>query len=229
MILHAPRRRNNTTTTNNNNDDHTTSHHHQQDQPQQQLPGQIDGATNGTTAHPTIENTDDEDDDVDSTTPDDQNDNQHVTNGSDDDEMEPWVDFIRRCTHDVEMRMQTLRLDDWVTLQRQRKWRWARKVTAMTTSTDWMPMVMHWDPTVDHLLNARRRQGRPKTRWCDDIRNYVATHTNSDDGRNNSNSGDINDHTRNHLCPMPADNEQWQRLALDEAKWNQMERGFCQR
>ena len=215
MILHAPRRRNNTC--NNNNDDNTTSHHNpQQPQPQPQA---TDNTTDIMTTHS------DDDDDVDSTTSNNHNDIRQAMHSSDDDgdEMEPWVDFIRRCTHNAEMRMQALKLDDWVTLQRQRKWRWARKVTAQAANADWMPMTMRWDPTINHRLDARRRQGRPRTRWCDDLRRYVAAET------SNSNPSISDDRVRDHMFPMPADNQQWQQLAHDEAKWSQMERGFCQR
>ena len=42
--------------------------------------------------------------------------------------LEPWVDWIRRSTHEAERRMKELKLEDWVSLHRRRKWRWARKV-----------------------------------------------------------------------------------------------------
>ena len=79
-----------------------------------------------------------------------------------------WVDWIRRCAHEVEARMQRMKLDDWITMQRRRKWRCAGKI-AQTSFNEWIAMAIRWDPTLDLQLNARRRPGRPKTRWTDDI------------------------------------------------------------
>ena len=38
------------------------------------------------------------------------------------DDMEPWEDFIRRCTYDVELKMKKLGIEDWISGQRWRKW-----------------------------------------------------------------------------------------------------------
>ena len=62
-----------------------------------------------------------------------------------------------------------------------------------TIETDaWTTQALRWDPTLDTQHNTRRRQGRPKTRWTDDIYNYIRrttqdstidTHNQSDDNR----------------------------------------------
>ena len=83
--------------------------------------------------------------DVSNPTPDDDNDatsnddvdSQVLQHGDDEDDdgdddamddLEPWVDWIKRCTHDVEARLKKLKLDDWTTMQKRRKWRWAGKL-----------------------------------------------------------------------------------------------------
>ena len=58
---------------------------------------------------------------------------------STDESLEPWQEWIRRSTHAVEHRMGRLKIEDWVTLQRRRKWRWANKV-ATSTQEAWD----HW-------------------------------------------------------------------------------------
>ena len=68
----------------------------------------------------------------------------------------------------------------------------------MIAGSDQMSMTMGSDPTLDHLLNSRRGQGRPKTRWSDDIRNYTATQhnnmtENADDNNINNDSDDDDD------------------------------------
>ena len=84
--------------------------------------------------------------------------------------LEPWVDWIRRCTHEAEACMTKLRIDDWITLQRRRKMKWAQKLTNDAHDT-WTTAAIRWDPTLDAHMNAKRRPGRPKTRWMDDIDN----------------------------------------------------------
>ena len=102
----------------------------------------------------------------------------------DDAEIEPWSEWIKRSTREAETRMSKLRLEDWVTMQRRRKWRWARKLVA-SDEFNWATAAIQWDPTIDPKLKSRRRPGRPKTRWADDIRNYIlhttAINTTSDD------------------------------------------------
>ena len=64
--------------------------------------------------------------------------------------------------------MASLKLDDWITEQKRRKWRWARKVATEST-TKWTTASLLWDPTEDPRFLARRQQGRPTKRWDDDI------------------------------------------------------------
>jgi hypothetical protein len=116
---------------------------------------------------------DDDDDDVDSTTFTQlQQVVHHDVDNDNASDSEPWVDWIRRCTHEVEERMWKLKLDDWITIQRRRKWRWAGNV-AQTSREDWTAMAIRWDPTIDPKLKARRQPGRPKTRWTNDICSHI--------------------------------------------------------
>ena len=113
-----------------------------------------------------------------------------------------------RSTHEK------LNLDDWVTQQRRRKWRWVARL-ANTEADAWTTQALRWDPTLDTQHNTRRRQGRPKTRWTDDIYNYVRrttqdstadTHDQSDD--NNSIAADAT-----NILQMAQNKELW--LAME--------------
>ena len=139
MILNSPRRRRTTPTTNND-----TTHSHP-DAAASQDNDAASSPSSGTDTH-----------DVDSDTPD-----VHIPPDADDD-LEPWADWMRRCTHEAERQMTNLGIDDWVVKQRQRKWRWAAKV-AMDTHK-WGLHALMWNPLLDPRLNPRRRQERPKTR-----------------------------------------------------------------
>ena len=90
------------------------------------------------------------DDDDDDATSNDDVDSQVLQHGDDEDDdgdddamddLEPWVDWIKRCTHDVEARLKKLKLDDWTTMQKRRKWRWAGKL-ARCDDDDWMLMAI---------------------------------------------------------------------------------------
>ena len=174
----------------------------------------------------------DNNDDVDSETKQDDNcqPGGGVTSGDDDkNDLEPWVDWIRRCTHDVEERMQKLKLDDWTVMQKKRKWAWARTIFLMPDN-EWVLMAMRWDPTIDIKMNARRRQGRPRTRWCDDLVNYIRQATDNDStqhGNTTDETTNDDDNTDATMLTMPVENRLWQRLAQDEASWEALKDGFC--
>jgi hypothetical protein len=133
--------------------------------------------------------------------------------------LEPWIDWIRRCTHEIEERMNKLNLDDWVTTQRRRKWKWAMKLANDTTDS-LTTVVLRWDPTLDTQLESRRRPGRPKARWSDDIRNYIRqiydaiSTTTATNVHNQANT--MHDHN------------QWMELAKDSSTWVALEDGYAE-
>ena len=90
----------------------------------------------------------------------------------DEDSLEPWKDWIKRCTYYAEEKMRSLGIEDWVTIQRRRKWKWARRV-ATDTLDKWTLKTLMWDPTLDTRHETRRHPGRPYTRWSDDITNHI--------------------------------------------------------
>ena len=84
-------------------------------------------------------------------------------NGSD--ELEPWVDWVRRTTHEAEARLKKLNLDDWVTVHQRVKIEWARKLATEDRHT-WAFRLLAWEPDP---CNYKRAQARPRRRWLDDI------------------------------------------------------------
>ena len=88
------------------------------------------------------------------------------------DGLEPWVDYIRRSTKKGEEALERLHIDDWISIQRRRKWRWAKRVCS-SEAHEWTLQALRWDPQQDPTCGARRRPGRPKRRWCDDIRQHA--------------------------------------------------------
>ena len=104
-------------------------------------------------------------------------------------------------------------IEDWVSQQRRRKWRWAQRV-ANETYDKWTVTALTWDPTLDSHLNARRRQARPKTRWTDDINYHIEArrHNENNTTTNNSNTTATqqhrlqNNHDHNHTQTPDMDN-----------------------
>ena len=88
------------------------------------------------------------------------------------DELEPWVDWIKRVTHDVEERLKQPGMRSWTEEARLRKWKWAQKLFTREQLDRWSVKALHWNPQV-HLDRpkpaSRRRPTRPKLRWLDDI------------------------------------------------------------
>jgi hypothetical protein len=81
---------------------------------------------------------------------------------------ECWVDYIKRATHRAENIMIKYGSEDWVTLQRRRKWRFAGRV-AQISDERWSRRLLAWRPD----FGRGRSRGRPLTRWSDDIKNLA--------------------------------------------------------
>ena len=88
------------------------------------------------------------------------------------DELEPWVDWIKRVTCYMEERLQNLKMRSWTEEARLRKWKWAQNLFTGEHSDRWSVKALHWNPQI-HFDRpkpaARRRPTRPKLRWLDDI------------------------------------------------------------
>ena len=175
MILGAPRRRELAELT------HTTTVH------------DPTSTTNLNTS--TTDNTDTHNDDTDSdtTTP------RRFPPDDSDITLEPWVDWIRRCTHDVERILTQLGIQDWISIHRQRKSKFANKVA--TDKHKWSHKALHWDPSTQTHHNPRRRRGHPKTRW-DPHRNHDNTQQRQ---QHNSNTNSNNNSSRSRRSDLETD------------------------
>ena len=79
---------------------------------------------------------------------------------------ETWVEWVRRTTTIVEEHLHSSGLDDWVTLQRKRKWAFAGHV-ARRQDSRWSHKVLKWIPTEGHRL-----RGHPAKRWRDSLDDF---------------------------------------------------------
>ena len=126
--------------------------------------------------------------------------------------------------------MKKLNLDDRITLQGRRKWRWVARL-ANTGAEAWTTQALRWDPTLDTQYNTRRRQGRPKTRWTDDIYHYIQrtrelttyTHDQADNNANNDDS------IRADTTNTDVDANIMLQMAQKKDLWLAMEEGFTTR
>ena len=84
--------------------------------------------------------------------------------------LEPWVDWVHRCTYEAEAYMAKLHINDWVHTQQQRKHHWATCVEQ--DKHKWSHRALQWDPPIHAAGQAQRRQGRPKTRWIDSFQKF---------------------------------------------------------
>ena len=115
--------------------------------------------------------------------------------------LEPWVEWVKRCTHNVEARLAALQLEDWVSIQRGRKWQWAYKIA--NDSSKWSGKAALWNPGCDPKCNAYRKPGRQKKRWSDDIAEHIK--------RRSPNHSFITE-TSTHWLHIARDKQTWQNL-----------------
>ena len=90
--------------------------------------------------------------------------------------MEPWVDWIRRVTHNVESSLQKLKIRTWVEQARKRKWRYAAELYSGRGERKWTHIALVWNPQLhsDTLRpTARRKPARPNLRWTDELQNFI--------------------------------------------------------
>ena len=130
-----------------------------------------------------------------------------------DESLEPWREWVQRCTHVAEERMRRLKIKDWIHLQRQRKWRWAYKV-ATTKQDSWILRALTWDPSPKMNAFQNRNVGRPKLRWTDDIKQHLWREL-------------------HQTTPLPSINPRldngWLDHARDEDEWKRLEEGYVTR
>ena len=94
----------------------------------------------------------------------------HASESSDDSDsscesnagLEPWVDFIRRVTHNIDANMHNVSSDDWVTIHRRRTWRFAQRTVALSDQR-WTTRLLTWKPA------GSRNRGGQLRRWSDCI------------------------------------------------------------
>ena len=79
---------------------------------------------------------------------------------------EPWIDFIRRSTHVSERLARENGVQDWLDVQRLRKWKLAGNA-ARRTDRRWSNRLLDWKPHFRTL--PYRKVGRPCLRWSDPI------------------------------------------------------------
>ena len=126
--------------------------------------------TNPATA--TIENKENSESDNDiQSNPDPEDTTQQEHDNDEDDNLEPWVDWIKRTTQHAEQQLGKLNINTWIHTIRTRKWRFLARVVQMP-SNRWTKAALLWAPQ-STSKTARRNEGHPRKRWTDDIDDYL--------------------------------------------------------
>ena len=79
---------------------------------------------------------------------------------------EDWVAYIKRATHSSESLSRQHGAQDWVTMQRNRKWKFAGFVASRSDSR-WSQRILDWRPWF--RTHCHRNVGHPLKRWDDTI------------------------------------------------------------
>ena len=77
-----------------------------------------------------------------------------------DEEVETWVEWIQRVTHEARLAMKEHKVPDWIEEQRKRLQAWRQKLDSMSKDR-WATKVLNWSP------EGYRSRGRPLARWSD--------------------------------------------------------------
>ena len=112
-----------------------------------------------------------------------------------------------------ETKKKSLNLEDWVTIVKRRKWKWAREIATVQEDI-WTKLAYNWDPSPQFSLKAKRRSGRQKRKQDDDIVEY---HMKREAG-----------HEENQRCNREELIKEWMEVAKDEEQWAKLENGVVQ-
>ena len=81
---------------------------------------------------------------------------------------EDWKDYLKRAANKVDTVCEDFGVEDWVMMQRRRKWRFAGKL-ARQNDGRFARQVLEYTPH----LGYGRGAGRPRLRWADEIENFA--------------------------------------------------------
>ena len=103
--------------------------------------------------------------------PDESDDDVEVLQDHEENVLEPWVDWIRRVTHNFEDTLERLKIRTWNEQARKRKWRFAAELHSGDGEQKWSRWnsQLHSDA---RRSNARRKPARPNSRWTDELQNF---------------------------------------------------------
>ncbi len=87
-------------------------------------------------------------------------------------EVETWVDWVQRATHEVRQHMVTHSIPSWVGSQQLAVQRWHQKVLDMADDR-WARKVLEWEP------EGFRLRGHPLARWEDQFASHGEADTTS--------------------------------------------------
>ena len=90
--------------------------------------------------------------------------------------------------------------EEWLTQWRRRQWKWAATLRSKNAHK-WSAIAARWNPEVHSTRPARRRQARPKQRWCEDLQTFV-------------------DHKHGK------GNIRWEDLAVNAGKWEELTEAY---
>ena len=79
-------------------------------------------------------------------------------------QLESWVDWMKRTTNEAENLMRSLKYDTWVDLHKAAKLAWQQEIDACS-NFKWSHKLRMWDP--QFCVKTFRARGRPKKRWSD--------------------------------------------------------------
>ena len=115
--------------------------------------------------------------------------------------IEPWIDWIKRATAQVEHHMAELNMDSWGITWRRNIWRYAARLAGMPKDR-WAVKATTWNAEDCRRARGRRPHG-PNKRWNHEILQFLLNAGYDVDGTN------------------------WLHVATNHKWWKDMEKEFC--
>ena len=100
-----------------------------------------------------------------------------TASSSTDETLEPWSDWVKKVTYEIEGHFQKAQLEDWLRCRWRKQFRWVGHILRRTDGR-WSYKLLLWQPEHGPQQGGTgrgRRQARPFRRWDDALLHFFET------------------------------------------------------
>ena len=94
-------------------------------------------------------------------------------------EEEDWIAYVKRSTREAQEQMKKANVPCWIETHRRMKWRMVMRLASLPEEW-WSRKTAEWNPGLDNSIKTNSSVGRPRTRWEDEINEFIKTEETED-------------------------------------------------